>query len=48
MSLWQTPHASTFTRTQWGPGVGISRWISSNGALALVTTIARMVGIRRL
>src|SRR5262245_38101417 len=46
-SLWQTPQASTLTRTQPGPGVGISRSSSSNGPLALVTTAAFMVGMGR-
>src|SRR5579863_4447836 len=42
-SLWQTPHAATFTRTLPGPGSGMGRSRISMGPWAAVTWATRMV-----
>src|SRR5262249_9675770 len=44
-SLWQTPQASTLTRTLPGPGSGRSRSTSSSGPLALATCTTRILGM---
>ena len=44
-SLWQTPHASTLTRTWPGPGSGRSRSTSSRGPPALATCTTRILGM---
>src|SRR5215213_2491805 len=44
-SLWQTPHASTRTRTSPAPGSGISRSTISKGPPGRVTCATRIVGM---